>query len=173
ILSIQLTAKANETGIRITPRHIFEQRTISKLVKVAGDARRVNAEQGPVIGAVPLTPVQRWFFEQELADADHWNQAVLLETQAELDNSALGKAIAEVLKHHDALRARFKRESGVWRQTIIQTEEQSLLDEVDLNSIESEKLSGAIEAEAERLQKRLNLERGPLMRVGLMNLGHG
>src|SRR5262249_41051885 len=42
-----------------------------------------------------------------------------------------------------------------------------------LSSIESEKLSRAIETEAERLQKRLNLERGPLMRVGLMKLGHG
>ena len=36
-------------------------------------------EQGTIVGPVPLTPIQRWFFEQELTDAHHFNQARLLQ----------------------------------------------------------------------------------------------
>ncbi|XKK22798.1 hypothetical protein HFP67_28100 [Bacillus sp. CB102A.1] len=38
-----------------------------------------TAEQGIVIGDVPLTPIQCWFFEQEHPHTEHWNQSMLLE----------------------------------------------------------------------------------------------
>src|SRR4029078_11111348 len=86
ILSIQITAKANELGVRVTPRQIFEHRTVAELAEVAGKQQEVEAEQSTVTGRGPLTPIQRWFFEQELADLNHWNQAVMLEVDDHLDS---------------------------------------------------------------------------------------
>ena len=54
-----------------------------------GTARPIVAEQGPVVGSVPLTPIQHWFFEQALVDPHHYNQSVLLASAMEdVDPSA-------------------------------------------------------------------------------------
>jgi hypothetical protein len=52
---------------------------------VAGTTMVEPAEQGPVSGAVPLIPIQHWFFAQELAQPEHFNQALLLESREGLD----------------------------------------------------------------------------------------
>ena len=81
ILSIQIVARAARAGYRITPRQLFEQQTVARLALAAGTAgtgAEVLASQGPVTGPLPLTPIQRWFFGQDLADPHHFNQAVLL-----------------------------------------------------------------------------------------------
>ena len=77
ILAIQIVARARAQGLRFTPRQLFEQPTIAGLLAVA-DAAIIAAEQGTVTGTAPLTPIQHWFFEQNLVDPQHYNQAVLL-----------------------------------------------------------------------------------------------
>ena len=67
----------------------------------------IQAEQGAVTGAVPLTPIQRWFFERELRESHHFNQAVLLEAREALDPLMLEEVVARLLAHHDALRLRY------------------------------------------------------------------
>ena len=81
ILSIQVVARANQAGLRLTPRQLFQHQTVAGLAAVAGSAPVVEAEQGIVSGPVPLTPIQRWFFERDLPDPQHWNQALLLEVR--------------------------------------------------------------------------------------------
>src|SRR6185436_17736935 len=80
ILSIQVIARANEAGLRLTPKQLFQHPSIAQLAAVAGTTSLVPAEQGPVSGAVPLLPIQHWFFEQQLAQPEHFNQALLLES---------------------------------------------------------------------------------------------
>src|SRR5262249_5023259 len=65
ILSIQIIARAGKVGFRLTPQQIFQHQTIAQLAALAGAGESVQAEQGVVTGPVPLTPIQRWFFEQE------------------------------------------------------------------------------------------------------------
>src|SRR5205823_10649833 len=73
ILSIRIIARANQAGLRLTPRQVFQHQTIASLAAVAGTAAVAESEQGPVTGAVSLTPIQRWFFEQELEEPHHYN----------------------------------------------------------------------------------------------------
>src|SRR6185295_10479961 len=79
ILSIQIISRAGQAGLHLTARQVFQHQTIAELAAVAESAPTVRAEQGAVTGAAPLTPVERWFFEQELPAAHHWNQSLLLE----------------------------------------------------------------------------------------------
>ncbi|MEW6730186.1 MAG: amino acid adenylation domain-containing protein, partial [Acidobacteriota bacterium] len=67
ILSIQIITKAGQGGIQISPRQIFQYPTIAQLALVAGSTKTVTAAQETVTGAVPLTAIQHWFFEQQLA----------------------------------------------------------------------------------------------------------
>src|SRR5579864_3754213 len=50
ILGIQVIARANEAGLRLTLKRLFEYQTIADLARVAGDTDEIHAEQGTVQG---------------------------------------------------------------------------------------------------------------------------
>jgi len=89
ILSIQVIARVNQAGLRLTPRQIFQHPTVAELAAVAGTGPTIQAEQGIMEGPLPLTPIQRWFFERRLPEPHHWNQTVLLEVPPDLINDFL------------------------------------------------------------------------------------
>ncbi len=117
ILSIQVVARATRAGLRLTPRQLFQHQTVAELAAVAGTAPAVEAEQDALTGPVPLTPIQRWFFEQDLPAPQHWNQAHAVTASRPLRPDLLRAAVGHVLEHHDALRLRFRRTpEGDWAQ---------------------------------------------------------
>src|SRR5262249_39655261 len=122
ILSIQISARANRAGIGLTPMLLFKHQTIADLAIAAGLDGSVRAEQRVIVGPVPLTPIQHWFFDQDVPARHHWNQAVLLETTRALDSRLLPTVIGELLRHHDALRLRFTRGTLGWEQHIADNE---------------------------------------------------
>ena len=77
---------------------------------------REVADQGPVCGDVPLSPVQRWFLESGPARPEFFGQWMALELAADVQPAVLGRALAALADHHDALRMRFERADGWWRQ---------------------------------------------------------
>ncbi len=119
ILSIQVVSRARQAGLRLTPQLLLQHQTIASLARASLRQADIRAEQTPVIGMAPLTPIQRWFFAQELAHPHHFNQALLLSVPPELDETALRTALQTLCNHHDALRLRYHRsdKSGVWSQT--------------------------------------------------------
>ncbi|MEM1252996.1 MAG: amino acid adenylation domain-containing protein [Cyanobacteria bacterium P01_H01_bin.21] len=171
ILSIQIVARANQAGLKLTPKQIFENQTIAKLASVANTQQAIQAEQGIVLGDVPLTPIQHWFFEQKLSEAHHWNQCVLLKVQQPLELEQLELVIWALLEHHDVLRLRYVREETGWQQHIAKLDEMSVLTQVDLSAVAEDKQSKAISKAAAELQTTLNLESGPLLRVAYFDLG--
>ncbi|MBO0797965.1 MAG: non-ribosomal peptide synthetase, partial [Blastocatellia bacterium] len=175
ILSIQIIARANQRGLQLTPKQVFQYQTVAELAAVAETATAIEAEQGMVTGPAPLTPIQHWFFEQSLPDRDHWNQALLFETRA-LNTALLEQAVRYLLYHHDALRLRFTREEADWRQTIaVQSEELNAVatpfSVIELSGLPDAAAKSVLEATAAELQASLNLSEGPLLRVAYFDLG--
>lgn len=160
ILSIQIIARANQAGLKLSPRQLFEHQTIAELAGVAGTVASAVAEQGTVTGLAPLTPVQARFFAQQQTDPHHYNQAMLLEVDEQLNAGVLARAIAQLLVHHDALRLRFRRTEQGWQQAIAPLDGNALI------PVESFPYD-ALEERAADLQASLNLQSGPLMRVAL------
>jgi amino acid adenylation domain-containing protein/non-ribosomal peptide synthase protein (TIGR01720 family) len=171
ILSIQLIARAQRTGLRISPKQLFEHPTVAGLAAVAGTAPTVLADQGAVIGPVPLTPIQRWFFEQNFPDPHHWNQAMLLELPLDIDATLLEEAFQLLLVQHDALRLRFTRDDEGWRQINAPTGGPSPFIWVDMSGLPKPVQRSAIEAIAARLQSSLDLAHTPRLRAMLFDLG--
>ncbi|HEV2855904.1 MAG TPA: amino acid adenylation domain-containing protein [Thermoanaerobaculia bacterium] len=171
ILSIQVIARAAQQGIRLTPAEVFAHQTIAGLASVARLAPRMETtrpgNRERVEGPVRLTPIQRWFFEAEPEDPHHFNQAVALEGREPIDAQRLRRALALLVDHHDALRHRFERIDGEWRQTAAPGEDWTdLLVEVDGSAVEPE-------MPAQRLQESLDLARGPLIRAALYRFADG
>jgi amino acid adenylation domain-containing protein/non-ribosomal peptide synthase protein (TIGR01720 family) len=171
ILSIQIISKANSAGFHLTPKQIFQYQTIADLAAVATTTETLKAFQGLVTGSLPLTPIQHWFFEQNLPSPHHWNQAFLLEVQQKLDPTKLQQAVQQLLVHHDALRLRFTQSDSGWQQVNALTDEIVPFSLIDLSTLPPNQLSPAIEAKATELQASLNLESGPLLQVALFHLG--
>jgi non-ribosomal peptide synthase protein (TIGR01720 family) len=171
ILSIQVVARANQAGLPLTSKQLFGYQTIVELATVAGTTSVFQAEQGLVTGEVLLTPIQRWFFEQEFAEPHHWNQAMLLEVPPTLDMVLLSQLVQQLLVHHDALRLRFMRSASGWQQVNALPDEAVSCTKVDLSVLLEAEQGSAIEARAAELQASLNLSEGPLVRVALFYLG--
>ena len=171
ILAIQVVSRAHQAGLGLSVRQLFERPTVAALAAVATAVTAPRAEQGLVIGSVALTPVQRWFFEQDRVDPHHFNQAVLLEVRQALSPSLIEEAVQKIVRHHDALRLRFAREGVSFRQTNAGLDEDVSVDAVNLSAVPPEEKARAVEAAVDRLQASLNLTQGPLLRVALLDLG--
>lgn len=172
ILSIRVIARAKQVGFHIPANLIFLHPTIAEL---AANLPRMSAAlevSAPLIGPAPLLPAQRWFFEQQLAQPHHYNQAILLVPQRPLEHRLLEQAMQAIVWHHDVLRARFVSSDGGWQQLIEAPEAFTLrVEQVDLPATLVAEQSAALKAEAARWQTSLNLEQGPLFRVVLLRFG--
>ena len=172
ILSIQIIARANQSGLHLTPKDLFQHQTIAGQAAVAGVGRRTpEAEQGCVHGPVPLTPIQCWFFEQKLSDVHHYNQAVRLETKPGLDSSQLERAVQSLIEHHDALRLRFCLSEKGWQQVNGAAESNPVFTCLDVSGLNGEEREQLIKTATADLQASLNIERGPLVRVTFFDSG--
>jgi amino acid adenylation domain-containing protein/non-ribosomal peptide synthase protein (TIGR01720 family) len=173
ILSIQIVARAQQAGLRLTPKQLFQHQTIAELAEAVGTSSVVRANQGVVTGAVGLTPIQQWFLSHEVYEVNHYNQALLLEVMQGADLALLEHAVREVVVHHDALRMRFERgEDGEWTQSNAGLEAAKDVWSIrDLSAVAVDRQREAIETEAEQVQRSLNLQTGPLVQAVYMKLG--
>jgi len=171
ILSILLSARAAEAGLKFTPKQLFQNQTIAELARVTEAAVTAAAEQGPVVGPAPLTPIQRRFFEQTLPEPHHFNQSVCLETAPDLDEDLLAQALRHLLIQHDILRARYERHESGWRQILDEPGMAAPLTVADLADIAPEQVAAAIAQRAARMQAGLRLESSPLLNAVLYRLG--
>jgi amino acid adenylation domain-containing protein/non-ribosomal peptide synthase protein (TIGR01720 family) len=169
ILSMQIIARARQAGLQLTPKQLFQYQTIAELAAVATIAPSTAGDNGPISGPVPLTPIQHWFFEQNLPEPQHYNQAMLLEGSATLNAALLEKTLAHLLNHHDALRLRFSRTNAGWKQHNAGPEAEAggYFSHVNLAALSPQQQQQAIEQRAATLQASLNLEHGPLLRAAL------
>ena len=174
ILSIQVVARAEEAGLRLTIKQLFEHPTVGELAAVADALGEHREEPREEAGEVPLTPIQSWFFELQLPRPEHFNMALLLTVEPGLETGVLAAAAGAVIEHHDALRLRFTRlEAGAWRQEHAERGAPLPLIEIDLAALPPEARAAAITAAAGRLDGSLDLARGPLLRMARFRLGPG
>ncbi|MHC8406480.1 non-ribosomal peptide synthetase [Pseudomonas sp. TMB3-21] len=163
ILSIQVVSRARQQGIHFSPRDLFQHQTVQTLAAVATRTEQVRAEQGLLSGESRLTPIQHWFFDTEIAQRQHWNQALLLAPTLTLEPHRLEQALLAVIEQHDALRLRFEQSAGEWKARHQAICDAPVLWQVQVAAMDK---CTALFADAHR---SLDLEHGPLMRVLLVD----
>ena len=171
ILTIQVVARANREGLRLVPKMLFQHQTIAALAAVAGTTPTIEAQQSAVEGKLPLTPIQCWFFDQNLPEPHHFNMGYLFELRDAFTPSVWEASVKALLAHHDALRLRFSCEENGWRQSNATTDELVPFTHFDVSAIEATERAAFIKETAASLQSSLDLTAGPLMRVALFNSG--
>lgn len=161
ILSIQVASRGADVGLQLNTRLIFQHQTISELAVALHDEPHSEGliEEVRPAGEVPLSPIQRWFFDLELERPEHFNLAAFFRSRPGLDPARLHGALQRVAKHHDSLRLRYERNGQGWRQFYGDN-----ADLVDFRVVAEWDAQGLAER-AGQLQTGFDLGRGPLLRA--------
>jgi pristinamycin I synthase-2 len=105
ITSIHLVSRAIAAGLRLTPRDVFELRTVAALAAAAAE-RPTPApapEAEPAVGELPFTPAMHRLFERG-GPIGSFSQSALLVTPAGADEKRLTMALQALVDRHDVLR---------------------------------------------------------------------
>ncbi|WP_349307931.1 amino acid adenylation domain-containing protein [Streptomyces sp. H10-C2] len=175
IVSIQLVSRAREAGLLLTPRDVFEHRTVARLAAVAGavaDQEQEAPDAG--VGPVRLTPIVHWLRELN-GPIDRFHQSILLQVPAEPGPDRLTSALQSVLDHHDALRLRLDTpDGGEWqlaaaaRGTVPAA---GRLRRVDVTGLDPQALRHTIRSEADAAVGRLAPRTGAMLHAVWFDAG--
>jgi amino acid adenylation domain-containing protein/non-ribosomal peptide synthase protein (TIGR01720 family) len=172
LLAIQVVTRANQAGVPITLHQIMDadSQTVATLAAAVRqpsptDPPRTATDQAAQAGAVPLTPIQHWFFELGSPEPHHYNQGLLLQVGEAIDADRLAGAARALLAHHDALRLRFDRGTDGWTQRYAPPGDDECFTQVDLSELGEHDARDVIEAIAADRQRSFRLDSGPLLRL--------
>ena len=117
ILNLQIIARANQQGLKLTPRQLFENRTIADIARVLGaDASNAVAENLADGYELPLGAGQLARLQQGPLQAT-WRCVAL--SQA-INSDLLSQAIGALQQHHQALRLALQvLPDGEWQQRVL------------------------------------------------------
>ncbi|MCU0287168.1 MAG: amino acid adenylation domain-containing protein, partial [Acidobacteria bacterium] len=173
IKAIQLSARMQKHGFNIKIGDLFLYPTIRELVKIASPGeQKVPVPQEPIVGEVEMLPIQQAFFESKITHPHHYNQAVMIYSEQGFAEEIIRQVFTRLVEHHDMLRAVFRQDpaSGRVRQETRNLDEplfDLVVQYIDQNT------PSEIEKTANKLQQSIDLENGPLVKVGLFKTTNG
>lgn len=171
ILSLQIVSGSLQAGWRISSKLLFEQQTLESVAECAVPITKSFTGKERVSGEVPLTPIQRLFFEQHGENPHHWNQSVLLETEPEFNPVTLQNALEKIASHRHTIRLYFYKEEDNWHQVYREEVPEIPLECFDWSEKTEEEQSEYFYKTVENIQKGLNITTGPLIRVAWFDFG--
>jgi aryl carrier-like protein len=168
ILSIQVVARANQVGLQLALRQLFEHPTIAELASVVAKPTTVFS---PAYFPVSYSQQRLWIQDQLVPGSPFYNIPSALRLNGPLNVPVLERCFNEIIRRHEALRTTFQVIEG--RPVQVITPEVSLTFLVfDISSesrVEQEKtLSRVTQEDA---QRPFDLSRGPLLRLTLLRFG--
>ncbi|SCW56608.1 non-ribosomal peptide synthase domain TIGR01720/amino acid adenylation domain-containing protein, partial [Paenibacillus tianmuensis] len=175
IKSIQVASRMMQAGYKLEMKDIFKYPTIASLSAHVRTAVRL-ADQGEVTGEAPLTPVQRWFFEHNPSQPQHFNQSFMIYRPDRFEEGALRQTFHKLAEHHDALRLVVQDSGSGYQVRYRAVTEGELLDlaVIDLQDrVMDDSLNHWIEEKATEIQGSIDLNAGPFVKLGLFRCADG
>nr|WP_075883422.1 non-ribosomal peptide synthetase [Candidatus Protochlamydia sp. W-9] len=160
---IELIGKCKTFEFYFTPKDLYNYPTIELLSNFLEESKRSNHENISYdLNASKnyhLSPIQKRFFKTHVIDPHHYNQAVILNTKNKFDPYLVHMTLKKLINHHDILRAVFLKKNNTFTGCIQELNKASFNFEI----FEEEKDDKVLHI----LQKKINIETGPLICAGL------
>ncbi len=173
IKSIQFSSRLKKYNLQIEIKDLFENPTIKELGKHVKKIKHV-IDQELVKGYVELTPIQQWFFENNLKDQHHFNQSIMIYSKYGFSEEIIKAVFHKILQHHDALRMIYEFDEDRVNQINLGLEGQRFdFELINLESTSTSEIEKNLEKEANRIQRGINLSAGPLVKLGLFRTIEG
>jgi amino acid adenylation domain-containing protein len=167
ILSLQIVAQAAAAGVKISATEIFEQMTIESLARVA------EVRQDLPLDSVLLTSAQQVCLDSNGKDLDHLCHEMEIQLDEQLDPALMLEAVKSVVEYHDMFQLRLNKQARRWEKLTVALDENLYFRVVDLTGVSLEGQEPAIRGAKKQLRKYLNVNQGPSLVVGQLNLADG
>jgi amino acid adenylation domain-containing protein/non-ribosomal peptide synthase protein (TIGR01720 family) len=171
IKAIQIAARLKKYQMDLKIDDLFLNPTIMELAAHVKKTKGI-AHQGTIEGDIPLTPIQHWFFQKNFTNKNHLNHSVILYNKNGFEENFIETIFEKLVQHHDVLRMVYTIED----EKMVQRNrgmEGKLFDFEIFNFEDKSNIETRIEKEADRIQQSIDLEKGPLVKVGLFKTADG
>ncbi|MGH3776455.1 MAG: amino acid adenylation domain-containing protein [Pseudonocardiaceae bacterium] len=182
IVAMQLVNRARGAGLVVTPRQVFQHKTVEALATVAEVQTTGSRKTDDGVGLIPLTPIMHWL--REVGDPiKGFNQAEVLQVPAGLSWDRLVAIMRAVVDHHDMLRARLVRRAdgtiddggiGDWVLDVCSpgsVQADAWIGRVDVAGLGGEAVSQQITEHARSALGRLDPDAGVMLQVVWFDAG--
>jgi len=170
IKAIQVSSRLLNIGYVVKSRDILNYETLKEVASVIVVADDEAIDQGVVSGSFGLTPIIKWFFEQNFENENHYNQSIVLKLN-DFDINSLERALSKLIEHHDALRLNYNRSNGALYYNNQASD--ITVNYFDLSTYSTDEQNRWINEQGFRLKSGLNIEKDVLFRACVFNLGVG
>ncbi|HEV2348027.1 MAG TPA: amino acid adenylation domain-containing protein [Actinocrinis sp.] len=180
--AVRLASRIRETlGATVTSAAVLGSRDLAELAATVREAKADPAGPTPDVlltrresgGPAPLSFAQErlWYLDRLAPGTPAYNVAVSVPWHADLDVTALRRALDRLIERHEALRTRFVEVDGQARQIV----DEPWRIEVPIEEVESG--DGAIAASEAAVQREagapFSLSAGPLLRARVIRAADG
>lgn len=166
IKAIRIVSKMRGKGYSISVKDVMKERVVERIAKQAKTESKEKYVQTEIRGEVKETPILHDFLhEWKLRHPEHYNQDYMVKSK-KFEKEAIKKALEEVVKHHDMLRAVYQ--NGKIRIRAIGEGRLYDYKEYDMREKEGEELEKEALEVCNEIQRSMNLEEGPLVKAGLI-----
>nr|WP_237421983.1 non-ribosomal peptide synthetase [Gordonia sp. SID5947] len=118
IMSIQVSSLLRGAGFPLSPRDIFEHKTVRDLARAVDGAAAELLDElpGGAAGDMALTPTVHWMLEHADGPSDFadYSQALVLTLPSEAGEAGLAAVLESVVEHHPVLSARLSQTADGW-----------------------------------------------------------
>ena len=177
LIAMSLVARCRRISITLTLQEVLQSKSLTQIADTV-DSRSKQAKADKPVAleekadqTFELSPIQQLYFQVAGSSSDHtremrFNQSQQLRIKRKTEAKTLQNAIEAIVQQHSMFRARFFRsKDGAWKQRItrIASESYRFREHHQINSM-GQMLPILLES-----QKCLNLQKGPLLAVELIN----
>lgn len=167
IKAILVIARLRSEGYYVELKDLAANPTIKELMgRVQKNIQEID--QGEVKGEVEITPIQKWFFNEDKLVKNYFNQDLMLYSKEGLNKQWVQIAFDAIVKHHDILRAVYTD-----KQQRLNKITERLYDLVEYDLTGRQISNDEISDLCTDLQATMDLEKGPLVKLGLFKTDMG
>ncbi|MBV9108432.1 MAG: amino acid adenylation domain-containing protein, partial [Gemmatimonadetes bacterium] len=180
LLATRVVSRVRQVfGMELPLGALFEGPTVAELAGRVEEMRRAGLPVLPPVvpvertGALPLSFAQErlWFIDRLEPGSTTYNLPAALRLTGALDEQALGRALGEVVRRHEALRTTFGEADGSPVQ-VIAPFDGFVVPVEDLSALSEADREAAVRRRAtEEAARPFDLAAGPLFRAALLRLG--
>ena len=167
IKAIQISARLLNVGYVVKAKDILKFETVGEIASIITMSEE-EIDQGMAFGELVLTPITKWFFEQNFVNKNHYNQSIVLKIN-EFERDKVQEALTKLIHHHDALRLNYNQA----QEKLYYNNQGSdvSVDYFDLSTHSSDEQDRLVEELGFKLKAGLDIQKGLLFKAGAFNLG--
>ena len=178
IVSIQLVIRARQAGLVVTPRQVFQHRTVAALAPVLTTTEAdVVDDPSAGVGEMPLLPIMAWLDECG-GDFRAFNQWMLVRLPSGADRDSLVRTLRTVADRHDALRSRLVRATPTTPGKLViaapgTVDTEPWLHRIDAAGQADSQIRALADEAAHQAARRLDPEAGAMVQAVWLDAGTG